>query len=106
MPWRLIGFILLFGIFVIFIASNLDNRCNIGFGPWERENVPVFLTAFVSFALGLFCAIPFIISFGRKKKEKGKPEAPLPKDRKKKAKSPELPDISPPPPGENTYGVD
>jgi uncharacterized integral membrane protein len=70
MPWRLIGFILLFGIFLVFIAFNLGNKCDINFGFRVFQEVPVFLTAFASFILGLFCAVPFIFSLRRKKKVK------------------------------------
>lgn len=107
MPWRLIGFILLFGIFLFFIAFNLDNRCDINFGFQKIEGVPVFLTAFSSFVLGMFCAIPFVFSFRRKKKEKETLEPPLSKTRKKSGKPQELPELSPlPPAGEDVYGID
>jgi uncharacterized integral membrane protein len=108
MPWRLIGFILFFGIFVIFIGLNLDNRCDINFGFGAViPGVPVFLTAFASFVLGLLCAIPFIVSLRHKRREKGNPETPPPKGRKKKDKTPDIPELSPlPPAGEDTYGVD
>jgi uncharacterized integral membrane protein len=75
MPWRLIGFIILFGIFLVFIACNLGNKCDISFGFRTFKDVPVFLTAFSSFVLGMFCAMPFIISF-RIKRKKDKAEAP------------------------------
>jgi uncharacterized integral membrane protein len=70
MPWRLIGFILLFGIFLVFIAFNLGNKCDINFGFRVFQEVPVFLTAFASFILGMLCAVPFIFSIRRKKKDK------------------------------------
>jgi uncharacterized integral membrane protein len=79
MPWRLIGFILLFGIFLVFIAFNLENSCDINFGFRVFSEVPVFLTVFSSFILGMFCAIPFVFSLRRRKKDKpgkGKGEAP------------------------------
>jgi uncharacterized integral membrane protein len=108
MPWRLIGFILIFGIFVFFIAFNLNNRCDINF--WfeaKIPEVPVFLTVFSSFVLGMLCAIPFIVSSRRKRKEKGTPELPPAKAGKKKGKSQDIPELSPlPPAGEDVYGID
>jgi uncharacterized integral membrane protein len=106
MPWRLIGFILLFGIFLVFIAFNLGNKCDINFGFRVFREVPVFLTAFASFILGMFCAVPFVFSFRRKKKDKtavgkGEPQAALPaepsdnpgaKGRKKWGKKKDAPD--------------
>ncbi len=71
MPWRLIGFILLFAVFLIFIGFNLENSCNISFGFVHFDNVPVYLTAFSSFIFGMLCALPLAISFRLKKKSKG-----------------------------------
>jgi uncharacterized integral membrane protein len=69
MPWRLIVFIIIFAIFMIFIAFNLENRCDISFGFGSLKNVPVFITIFASFILGLICAIPLVLHF-KKAKEK------------------------------------
>jgi uncharacterized integral membrane protein len=68
MPWRLIGFILVFALLVVFIAFNLDNKCDISFGFAKIEQAPVYLTAFSSFALGLILAVPFVISLRLKRK--------------------------------------
>ena len=74
MPWKLIGFALLVGILVAFITFNLSNTCDISYGPFEAtklKDVPVFLTVFISFFAGLFTAIPFILSAGKKRKQAG-----------------------------------
>jgi uncharacterized integral membrane protein len=113
MPWRLIGFIILLGIFLVFIAFNLGNTCDINFGFRVFNEVPVFLTAFASFVLGMLCAIPFAISLRLKKKDRHgtareiAPELSPPKPKKKWGKArEEVPEISPPPPGdEGPYGV-
>ena len=68
MSWRLIVFIVVFGIFLAFITVNLDNRCDISFGFTKIEGVPVFLTVFFSFVLGLLCTLPFAISALKKRK--------------------------------------
>ena len=72
MPWRLITAIAIFAIFLAFITFNLDNRCDVSFGFTVVTDVPVFLTVFISFALGLICVLPFALLFG--KKFKGSPE--------------------------------
>jgi uncharacterized integral membrane protein len=99
MPWRLIGFIILFGILLAFTALNLDNRCNINFGFREFQEVPVFFTAFASFAAGLICALPFVLAF------RGKKKVPAAKPEKKRGKKPEIPEPLPPEAG-NPYGID
>ena len=70
MPWRLIEFIIIFAIFLVFIGFNLGNRCDINFGFTSLKEVPVFFTAFSSFILGMFCSVPFIISARSKRKAK------------------------------------
>ena len=69
MPWRLILFIVVFAVFLVFITFNLDNRCDISFGVVVFPSVPVFLTVFASFFLGLLCTLPFIASAQKKRNE-------------------------------------
>jgi uncharacterized integral membrane protein len=108
MPWRMIGFIVLFGILLVFITLNLQNSCDVSFGFTIVENVPVYLTAFCAFALGLLFAIPLSISFRRKQKAKQtelsggrKPN----KKQKNEALPGEIPEISPYR-DDKTYGID
>ena len=72
MPWRLIQFIAIFAVFLLITAFNLKNKCNINFGFATLEDVPVYLTAFSAFALGMLCALPYIIK-GRLKSKSGQP---------------------------------
>jgi hypothetical protein len=66
---RLVGFILIFAVFLTFIVFNLDNSCVVNFGFITTEPVPVFITAFISFFLGMICAVPFFASFSKRKKQ-------------------------------------
>jgi uncharacterized integral membrane protein len=66
MPWRLISFIVILAIFLAFITFNLNNKCDISFGVKVVQEVPVFLTVFASFVLGLLVSLPLVIR--RKKK--------------------------------------
>ena len=67
--WRLIAFIIIFAVFLAFIVFNLENKCDVSFGIKTIENIPVFLTAFSSFVLGMLFAVPFVLSFGKKRKK-------------------------------------
>jgi uncharacterized integral membrane protein len=82
MPWRLIEFIIIFAVFLVFIAFNLGNKCDISFGFKTFSDVPVFLTAFASFFLGMICAMPFVIS-ARAKRKAAKAEKEEAKSKKK-----------------------
>jgi hypothetical protein len=75
---RLIGFILIFIVFLTFIVLNLGNSCDISFGFKTIPQVPVFITAFSSFVLGLLVAVPFALTLGRKK-QPGPPKPPKPR---------------------------
>jgi len=66
MPWRLIIFIIIFGIFLVFITFNLENKCDISFGIVSIKEVPVFVTVFSSFAMGLLCALPLVMHIKKK----------------------------------------
>jgi hypothetical protein len=76
---RLIGFILVFVVFLAFIVLNLNNKCDISFGFQKVSDVPVFITAFASFVLGMLVTAPFVI-LGRRKRsgppDEGKPPKP------------------------------
>jgi uncharacterized integral membrane protein len=103
MPWRLIGFILLFAFFLVFIGFNLENRCDISFGFFKLSGVPVYLTAFSAFVLGMLWAVPYVISLRFKRK----PGQDAVKDKKKqgpqKSQAPEE-ELLPGPGG--PYGID
>ena len=60
MSRRLIGFIVVFAIFLLFVIFNLENKCDINFGFGTVKDVPVFVTVFVSFLAGMICILPFI----------------------------------------------
>ena len=70
MSWRFIVFIVIFGVLLVFVAFNLNNRCDISFGFATIKDVPVFLTMFTSFVLGLLCTMPYVILAGRKRRER------------------------------------
>ena len=72
MPWRLIQFILIFAVLLLFVVFNLTNRCDISFGFTVIKDAPVFLTVFASFILGMFCTLPFVFGAGSRKKNKEK----------------------------------
>jgi uncharacterized integral membrane protein len=114
MSWKLVGLILLLVIFLTFIGFNLGNRCDISFGFTTLSSVPVFITAFSSFILGLVCAIPIALSSRIRRAKKASSAQKLPEGRKKKrGKSgggeEVLPDqeLKTPIPEEHTpYGID
>jgi uncharacterized integral membrane protein len=71
MPWRLILFIVIFAIFLGFVTFNLENKSDIYF--WFNKtgfhDVPVFMTIFSSFVIGLLCALPVVMFIRKKQKE-------------------------------------
>lgn len=61
MPWKLIFFILVLILATLFIGFNLDNACNVSFGVYTFENVPVFMSILLAFAAGILVMIPFLL---------------------------------------------
>ena len=76
MPWRFIGFVVMCGVLLAFMGLNLGNKCDISFGFAVIPEVPVFLTVFASFVIGLMCSIPIAIGIGLRKSRAGSKHAP------------------------------
>ena len=74
---RLITFIVIFVIFLFFIVFNLGNKSDVSFGFTSFKDIPVFVTAFSSFVLGMLFTLPFM--FSRRKGWK-KPPADTPEN--------------------------
>jgi len=83
-PWRLIKFVFVFAVFLTFMVFNLDNTSGINLIFTEFDSVPVFLTAFSSFFLGMLFAIPVVYSAKKRKTDAdGEGSAPAKKKGKK-----------------------
>lgn len=70
MPIKLIGTIILLILVTIFAGVNLDNKCDITFIFYTFEQVPVFMTVIISFAIGLVLMLPFTLGRGKKNTKK------------------------------------
>ena len=70
MPWRMIGIIIIFAILLVFIGFNLTNTCDLSLGFKEFKNVPVYVTVFASFMLGMLSSLPFFVFRSLKKRTK------------------------------------
>jgi len=66
---RLIVFIVVFIVFLAFIVLNLGNKSDVSFGLKTFNDIPVFITAFASFVLGMLFTLPFAL-FRRKGRKK------------------------------------
>jgi hypothetical protein len=64
---------------------NLDKKCDISFGFTVIEDVPVFLTVFCSFVLGMLSTLPFIFFYQLGKKRKAEDSKREPEEPKRKA---------------------
>ena len=78
---RLICFILIFALFLVFIGLNLGNYCDVNFGFYSFVNAPVYITAMVSFFLGMLCTIPILLTLKEKRQPKQKKEKPEKKNK-------------------------
>ena len=78
MPWRLVVLIVILGILLGFIGLNLGNTCDLSLGFKVFKGVPVYLTVFSSFILGMVSSLPFIIFKSLKKKQKKESQTKTP----------------------------
>ena len=71
MRWRLIQFIVLFAVFLVFTMLNLneENRCVVNFGFANTGDIPVFIPIFFSFMIGMLCMLPFVFIKSQKKQD-------------------------------------
>lgn len=69
-PWKLILFLLLMAIFVVFAGFNIKNVADISLGFTVIRDVPIFLSIFIAFLAGAFFMLPF--AFRKRKNKPGK----------------------------------
>ncbi|MCD6343230.1 MAG: hypothetical protein J7L76_05550 [Spirochaetaceae bacterium] len=75
MPLKLIGFIITLLIIITFIGVNLDNNSDITiwFGEKGRlTDVPIFVSFFVMYLIGVLSVVPFLLSWKLKKRSSEK----------------------------------
>lgn len=71
MPWRLLFYLILLGLVLAFVGFNLGHTTDISLGVTTFEDVPVFMSLFVAFFLGVAVAIPIVMqSSSRKTRER------------------------------------
>ncbi len=62
MPWKLLVFIAVMTIVLVFIGFNLDNRCDLSLVFVTYRSVPVVITMLAAYLLGLLSA--FFLALG------------------------------------------
>ncbi|MCL2138592.1 MAG: LapA family protein [Treponema sp.] len=68
MSWRLIRFIFIFVICLLFMVCNLENKTSLNLGFYEFTEFPVYLVVFSSFIVGMICSFPFVLRSQSKRK--------------------------------------
>ncbi|MFP4564964.1 MAG: hypothetical protein ACLFNX_00555 [Spirochaetaceae bacterium] len=59
MPWKLIVFLFFVGLILAFVGFNAANVSDVSFGFYQFEDVPIFLSLFAAFFLGVLVTLPF-----------------------------------------------
>lgn len=73
MPWRLVLFLIVLGLFVAFAGLNAGHATDISFGFHTFESIPIFISLFAAFLLGALIVLPFTV-FRRSKKKPKEPK--------------------------------
>ncbi|POR05251.1 hypothetical protein AU468_01825 [Alkalispirochaeta sphaeroplastigenens] len=61
MPWKLLLYLVLLGCVLAFVGLNLDHTADISLGFILYRDVPVFLSLFFAFFLGVVLTIPAVM---------------------------------------------
>ncbi|SIP99272.1 hypothetical protein SAMN05920897_102125 [Alkalispirochaeta americana] len=61
MPWKLLLYLVLLGCVLAFVGLNLDHTADISLGFVLYQDVPVFLSLFFAFFLGVVLTIPAVM---------------------------------------------
>jgi len=88
MPGRLIAFILILLAIVSFIGFNIENSSDIRIWFGEKgvlSDVPIFVSFFVMYLIGVISVVPFMVKWRMKKASK-KPGTETPEPAKKKTR--------------------
>ena len=88
MPGKLLYFIMVMLMLVLFMGFNLSNRCDISVIFYVFKDVPIFLSMLFAFLLGNIAVLPFLIS-SRHKMKKAEKQAVVYHDVEKVALKPE-----------------
>lgn len=80
MPWKMIRFLIIMAIVILFVGLNSGNSSDIRFWFGDKaifKNVPIFISLFGAYALGALSVIPFAVnrSISRFKKNQMKKKA-------------------------------
>ncbi len=59
MPWKLIVFLVVVGLILAFVGFNAANVSDVSFGFYRFDDVPIFISLFVAFFLGVLVTLPF-----------------------------------------------
>ena len=58
MPWKLLFFIIVLALVVTFVGLNVGNTSDISFGFHSFSDVPIFISLFAAFLLGVLVTLP------------------------------------------------
>jgi hypothetical protein len=67
MPWKLIFYLVVVGLILVFVGLNLGNTTDISLGFVTYEGIPVFMGLFVAFFLGVAVSIPIAVQTSSRK---------------------------------------
>lgn len=65
MPWRMLRFLIIMAIVILFVGLNAGHTSHIRFWFGEKayfENVPIFISLFGAYVLGALSVIPFAVN--------------------------------------------
>ena len=88
MPWKMVFYLVIVALVLVFVGLNLDNTADISLGFISFEDVPVFMGLFVAFFLGVVVTIPVAVQSSSRKTKK-RSERKIEREKRKREKEKE-----------------
>jgi uncharacterized integral membrane protein len=88
MPWKLVLWLILLALVLAFVGFNIENTSDISFGFYTLSDIPIFVSLFGAFVLGVLISVPVTVRHASRRRTKRS------KQKRDEAASPETGDFA------------
>ncbi len=96
MPWKLLVYLIVLSVVVLFAGVNIRNVSDVSLGFRTFEDIPIFVSLFAAFFLGVLVTLPFTYVKYLRKRAKFPKQKVDKKPRKRRLSRKQLAETTPP----------